>query len=245
MRMISDFQNVQASNGGGYFDLPAGTYVIRIMQAQDVTPGGTFSPYLSVIYDVAEGQYAGRMSSKPGFAHEIKVYHSAKSQGQFKAFVDAVNASNPQLPPMFTDDPASWDETQLAERVVGVTFKQRWYVGRDGTVKTQLRFTSFHSAEDARTKEFPVPPIEKDSEVGDLNPGDNVGLRRQAQTYQPQPAYQPQQAYQPPQPVQPMYQPQVVYPPQQVQPTQPVQPAYQPQPAYQAMPQQHDPSIPF
>ena len=219
MRMINDFQNVQASQGGGYFDLPAGTYVIRIMSAQDITPGGSYAPYLSVIYDVAEGQYAGRMAEKPDFAHEIKVYHSAKSQGQFKAFVDAVNASNQQLPPMFTDDPASWDETQLAGRIVGVTFKQRWYVGRDGTVKTQLRFTGFHSADDARTKDFPVPPIEKDSEVGDMKPGDNIGLPRQtAQAYQPQPMY--------PQQPQPMYQPQS-------------------QQMYQPQPQNFDGNIPF
>ena len=230
MRMINDFQNVQASQGGGYFDLPAGTYVIRIMQAQDITPGGTYAPYLSVIYDVAEGQYAGRMAEKPSFAHEVKVYHSAKSQGQFKAFVDAVNASNPQLPPMFTDDPASWDETQLADRLVGVTFKQRWYVGRDGTVKTQLKFTAFHSAEDARTKDFPVPPIEKDSEVGDLKPGEGIGLPRQtAQVYKPQPAYQQQPAYQP--------QPQA-YQPQAYQPNPYMQPAM-PQPPH------YDGSIPF
>lgn len=201
MQMITDFQNVQATQGGGYFDLPAGTYVVRIMSAQDIMPGGKYSPYLSVLFDVAEGQYTGRMAGKPDFAHEIKVYHSAKAQGQFKAFVDAVNGSNPQLPPMFTDDPSTWDETQLAGRIVGVTFKQRWYVGRDGTIKTQLRSDGFHTAEDVRTKEFPVPPIEKDSDVGDLKPGDNVGMPSRAPqqpAYAPQ-AYQPQQqAYQQP-----------------------------------------------
>ena len=126
-----DWTNVTPmGNGGG--KLPAGGYVIRITKAEDV-PG---KEYLLVEYDVAEGEYAGHykdLEDRFGFwgGSFVRSY-KPKARGFFKAFLDALEASNN----ITLATPNGVDEQRLVGLLCGVVLGEEEYIGNDGTVKT-------------------------------------------------------------------------------------------------------------
>lgn len=146
-----NFTNVQATNGGEFARPTPGGYVIGIVSVQDVPE----KEYLKISYDIAEGElknYYYEMKQRTGYDLPV-IYKSYKDKalGFFKAFLDAVIASNPGY---------TWnnDERTLCRKLVGCVLREEEYRNRDGEIKVSLKPDVFYPAADIRAGRFDVPP---------------------------------------------------------------------------------------
>jgi len=144
-----DFTNVTATQGGEFPRVTAGGYVIGIVAVEDVPE----KEYLKITYDIAEGElknYYYKMKQRTGYELPC-LYKSYKDKalGFFKAFIDAVTASNPGY---------TWnnDERTLCRKLVGCVLREEEYRNRGGEIKTRLTPTVFYPAQDIRTGNFTV-----------------------------------------------------------------------------------------
>ena len=64
MRSVN-WNNVTATNDGGFTPLPAGPYVARLTELND----NEAREYVEVVYDIAEGEHAGFYSDDWGKSH--------------------------------------------------------------------------------------------------------------------------------------------------------------------------------
>lgn len=88
------YKNAQASIGGEFKRLPAGGYIVEIVDVKDVTA----KEYLQVIFDIATGEYRGFYADAWGKEHPAahSIYRSYKpdNMGYFKGFISCVDKSN-------------------------------------------------------------------------------------------------------------------------------------------------------
>lgn len=160
MKALGDEYKQAEATGGDFERLPAGGYVCRILSVEDVN---TEKPYLSVIYDIAEGDYQGFYSDDWGkkneWAHESRHYYTQKSFGMFKGFLKAVDESNGiNLEPTAE---YGLDERDLVGRLVGYVIGEEEYEGNDGTVKTRLKVRNVKSIQAIREGRFKMPELRK------------------------------------------------------------------------------------
>lgn len=146
-----DFTNVQATQGGEFARPTAGGYVIGIVSVEDVPE----REYLKITYDIAEGEFKNYyydMKQRTGYDLPV-MYKSYKDKalGFFKAFLDAVAASNPGY---------TWnnDERTLCRKLVGCVLREEEYRNRDGEIKVSLKPEVFYSAADIRAGKFETLP---------------------------------------------------------------------------------------
>lgn len=145
-----DFTNVQANQGGEFPRVTPGGYVIGIVSVQDVPE----KEYLKISYDIAEGElknYYYEMKQRTGY--ELPCFcksYKDKALGFFKAFLDAVIASNPGY---------VWnnDERTLTRKLVGCVLREEEYKNRSGEIKVSLKPDIFYPAQDIRAGRFEVP----------------------------------------------------------------------------------------
>ena len=144
-----DFSNVQATQGGEFARPTAGGYVIGIVAVEDVPE----KEYLKITYDIAEGEFKNYyydMKQRTGY--DLPCFYKSykdKALGFFKAFVDAVTASNAGY---------KWnnDERTLTRKVVGCVLREEEYRNRDGEIKVSLKPDVFYPAADIRAGKFEV-----------------------------------------------------------------------------------------
>ena len=158
MQKIDNWNQIEASTGEKE-TLPAGGYICKIMGAKEVTynrrdGSGSFSR-LEISIDIADGPY------KDFYAHDYRAQkqwgddqkwkgvvrpycptsgsdeQSRRSQAIFKAYTNAIEASNPGYT-------WNWDEKTLKGKLVGVMFRDtEWaYNGRTGWKVQPYRFVS-------------------------------------------------------------------------------------------------------
>lgn len=146
-----DFTNVQATQGGEFARPTAGGYVIGIVSVEDVPE----REYLKITYDIAEGEFKNYyydMKQRTGYDLPV-MYKSYKDKalGFFKAFLDAVAASNPGY---------TWnnDERTLTRKLVGCVLREEEYRNRDGEIKVSLKPDVFYPAADIRAGKFEALP---------------------------------------------------------------------------------------
>lgn len=146
-----DFTNVQATQGGEFARPTAGGYVIGIVSVEDVPE----KEYLKISYDIAEGEFKNYyydMKQRTGYDLPV-MYKSYKDKalGFFKAFLDAVAASNPGY---------TWnnDERTLTRKLVGCVLREEEYRNRDGEIKVSLKPEVFYPAADIRAGKFETLP---------------------------------------------------------------------------------------
>lgn len=145
-----DLTNVQANAGGEFPRVTPGGYVIGIVSVQDVPE----KEYLKIFYDIAEGElknYYYEMKQRTGY--ELPCFYKSykdKALGFFKAFLDAVIASNPGY---------VWnnDERTLTRKLVGCVLREEEYRNRNGEIKIRLTPAFFYPAQDIRAGRFEVP----------------------------------------------------------------------------------------
>lgn len=146
--------------GQGGEKLPAGGYVIRITKVED----NDKDEYLTVRYDVAEGEHTGHFSDDFGeshpYVHEFRRYYSDKAQNFFAQFLHAIEESTPEF------SIERWQTTcnpfELEGCVLGAVFQYERYTNQKGEDKERSNFIAAYPAQDIREGNFKVPEV-KDS----------------------------------------------------------------------------------
>lgn len=153
-----DWNKVEAIDEGGGSRLPAGGYVARIRNVENV-PG---KQYLKIEYDIAEGDYRGYYAdlferAKFWGGHFVRSYKQSAA-GFFKGFLNAVEASNKV---QIVQPNGDVDERQLIGKEVGVVLGEEEYIGNDGSIKTRLSVVKVMASDKIRAGEFTVPEKKK------------------------------------------------------------------------------------
>lgn len=151
MKQIENFDKVEVLKD--FEKLPSGGYVCRITKVED----NSQKEYLKIEFDIAEGKYKGEgmaAMERIGFwtLHTIKSY-SEKAQKFFKAFITAVEESNPNYK-------WNWDEQSLVGKYIGFTIGYEEYK-KDDEIKQRLFVDQSRSIEKIRKGEFNVPQLKK------------------------------------------------------------------------------------
>lgn len=148
MKQIKDFENVQAANG---FERPeAGGYVCIIRHVEDHPD----KEFIHLEVDIAEGKfkgYAAETAERAGFwPLRCNRFYGGKSVGYFKAFIEAVEATNKNYR-------WDWNEQSLVNKGVGIVFREKEYVARDGSIRKSIEPYEFKTAAQIRDGDFTVP----------------------------------------------------------------------------------------
>lgn len=134
--------------------LPAGGYVVKIIKVDNVAA----KSYLLIEYDIAEGEHTGHykeLNDRFGFwgGSFIRSY-KANAAGFFKAFLDAVEASNFGVK-LATE--TGVDERKLPGLLVGVVLREEEYIKNNGELGTRLRVKEVLPVDRIRMGDFIVP----------------------------------------------------------------------------------------
>lgn len=139
--------------------LPVGGYVCRIKAVEDVTA----KEYLSVIYDIAEGEHKGfysdDWSDQHPFAHRFVLSYKETALGMFKGRLKAIDASNGTD---FEQQAVNgFNERELIGKLVGLIIGEEEYESDRGEVKTRLAVRSVVSVDRIRSGDFKIPEVKK------------------------------------------------------------------------------------
>lgn len=158
MRKIENWENIKESTG--YQRLPAGGYIVKILNATDVPD----KEYLRISFDIAEGDHKGFFGEQfkndtregkkwPNAGTFIRSYkHSAEAM--FKGFANALENSNKGYK-------FDFDETKLKNKLVGVILADEEYQNQKGQVRTRTYVASVRSVDTIKKGEFTVPELKK------------------------------------------------------------------------------------
>lgn len=240
MQPINGFENVQAIHGR-QGALPGGPYVVVIMRAKEDTTGYG-NPCLKVVYDILEGQYAGKYAdiaadTEQDWRHEVEIDTAEANGARLKALVDAIAASNPGWQ-------WDWNEQGMVGRVFGLVLQERKVTRTKGRNKgkdaTYLDFWDAVPADAVRAGQVPTPPV---NDKRTSQPQQTVAV---PPTYQAAPAapVAPQPVPQPA-PVPQAYAQPVATPQYAPQPAPQYAQQYQPAPAQQQVTGVAEDDIPF
>lgn len=143
-----DFNNIQETTEGQREPLPAGGYVVRIVDMYDVPE----KDYVKLVWDIAEGPRAGEFDSQWGrnneWAHVIYMSYSDKALGFLKGRLKAISESNAGFDAM-----AAWNGGRLdmfRGRLFGVNLREEEYVKDDGSIGSSLKVCQVIKADDVR-----------------------------------------------------------------------------------------------
>jgi hypothetical protein len=135
MRSVN-WNNINATNDGGFTPLPAGPYVARLTELND----NESREYVEAVYDIAEGEHAGYYSDDWGkshpYAHHFFMSYKDSALGMLKGRLDAIAKSNPGF-----DPEAAWNAGRLdmfVGRLVGINLQEEEYERNDGDTGTRL-----------------------------------------------------------------------------------------------------------
>lgn len=135
MRSVN-WNNINATNDGGFTPLPAGPYVARLTELND----NESREYVEAVYDIAEGEHAGYYGDDWGkshpYAHHFFMSYKDSALGMLKGRLDAIAKSNPGF-----DPEAAWNAGRLdmfVGRLVGINLQEEEYERNDGDTGTRL-----------------------------------------------------------------------------------------------------------
>jgi hypothetical protein len=163
-----NWSSIEESNGGGDFTpLPAGPYVMTIVDMVDEPS----REYVNLVFDVAEGEHKGYYSDDWGkehpYAHTRKVSYKENVSNQLKGILNKIQRANPGF-----DAFAAWDADRLdmfRNRLVGINLQEE-EVERNGEIKT--RWFAFCDIVDVdRVRRGEVKPRPKRELKGKSNGG--------------------------------------------------------------------------
>lgn len=147
------------ARGDGFERLPAGGYVCRIIAVEDVTA----SDYLSVVFDIAEGDYKGFYSDDWGkdhpYAHRFFMSYKETALGMLKGRLKAIDESNGTE--FVKEAVAGLKEQQLVGKLVGLVIGYEEYNSDRGDKRTRIYVKSVLSVDKIRNGEFKVPELKK------------------------------------------------------------------------------------
>ena len=159
------YTKAEASTGGNFERIPAGGYVCRIVEATDYPDGNEHSdkPYLNIVYDIAEGDYAGYYSGEWGqkhtWAHEIREYYTEAAMGIFKGFLKSVDISNGTAFEAAAAD--GLDERKLTGLLIGMILGEEEYETNQGEIGTRIKPRGVRPVQTIREGKFKPPELKK------------------------------------------------------------------------------------
>lgn len=143
MNITPGWSTAAAYYGGGD-RLPAGGYVCRILKAWvETTQSG--SEQLALALEIAEGDYAGyakrqfeaRKTNNPKATwpcvfKQFTIGTDGQTNPFFKGMLKSIEESN-------VGYVWNWQETGLANKMIGMIFREEEFKASDGTIKTTVR----------------------------------------------------------------------------------------------------------
>lgn len=165
---IMNWTEIEPAGNGGAEKLDAGAYILRIKDVSEHTSrnGGQ---YLTFVYDIAEGEHANHFATETAdYRHSFNRSYTGNAQAFFRAFLDAVEQSNPGR-----FNVASWqktcDEKAFVGLTVGALFRDRYYTNNSGKdVGPILDFVRAMPSDEVRKGNWTVPPAKDDREKPDM-----------------------------------------------------------------------------
>lgn len=156
---------------GEYERMGAGGYVLIVQAVR--TSGKDFNgnpvdyvqdkQYVKLVYDVAEGDFAGRFSDDYWYGEDKDYGHQAflswKNMGAFKNFIQCLDESNPGFDALAAFNADNW--TMFVGKKFGAVFGEEEYRANDGTIKTRLGFPTIKSVQAIHEGKFRVPALKK------------------------------------------------------------------------------------
>ncbi len=164
-----EYETAKSTAGDGeYKRMPAGGYVVRIqaVRTKDDDRGIDYvrdKQYVKLIYDVAEGEFAGKFSDDywsgedKDYAHQV--YLSWKNQKAAERALVCIEESNPGFDAFAAFDADKWE--LFVGKSVGLVLGEEEYLGNDGNVKTRFGFPKLKSVQDIRAGRYRVPELKK------------------------------------------------------------------------------------
>lgn len=151
MNPIENYDKVTAS--GDFERLPAGGYVIKITECEERPT----AEYLAITYDIAEGPYKDHFKDTDAehvFSHQFIRSYKEKALIMFKAFTNALEASNAGYK-------WDWNEKALKGKLLGVLIGEEEYENNRGEVKIGMKVRAIRSVDTIRRGDFKVPELKK------------------------------------------------------------------------------------
>lgn len=169
-----------AAYDGSSERLPAGGYICKILKAWcETTRSGAEKLVLAL--EIAEGEFAGyakkqyerRKSNNPNATwpciYDVFTLRDGETNPYFKGMLKCVEESNAGYK-------WNWQEATLANRLVGMIFREEEFLAQDGSVKTTVRPAFARSVERIRNG-VDVPEIKRVNNVqANTNPLQNAGF---------------------------------------------------------------------
>lgn len=164
------YEAAEAMGGGEFQRMTAGGYVCRIQAVR--TEGHDYGrtidyvkekQYVKLIWDVAEGDFAGKFSDdywageEKDWGHQF--FMSWKNLGALKNTIQCLEESNPGFDAMAAFEADKWE--LFIGKQMGLVFGEEEYRANDGSVKTRFTFPRIKSVQDIRDGKFKVPPLKK------------------------------------------------------------------------------------
>nr|DAH60841.1 MAG TPA: hypothetical protein [Caudoviricetes sp.] len=158
MKKISGYDKIQES--GSFKKLPVGGYVVKILNATDVSD----KEYLRLSFDIAEGPNKGFFAEEykndtredkkwPNAGTFVRSYKE-KALPMMKGFTTAVEKSNKNYTWNF-------DESTLKGKLVGLVIGEEEFVNSSGKVRTRTYVNAVRSVDVIREGKFEVPELKK------------------------------------------------------------------------------------
>lgn len=164
-----------AKRGGGFRNVPSGGYVCKIVKATRGTHEKTGRPCVKLLWDIAEGEYAGEFSAdvfqreKMDFRHDAYLVESGKNgddrdeaekrmDGELLWKLGIISESN--ATPVSSFDAVyafNLDPNLFVGRLVGFTLGEVLTTLRDGRDASKVVVVEWKTVQDIRSGRFAVP----------------------------------------------------------------------------------------
>ena len=183
-----DYDNARAFDGNGGPQLTPGGHICRIQGVRMEKSKKTQKDMLVVAYDIAEGgEFDGYFRKRfersssfnanatwPGVFRVTLLNANGDTNGYFKGFIEALEASNPG----YNFKASRGDEQQMKGKLVGFNFGEEEYERTDyqtGEIKVAVSVKPAYAISVARVREGVIPPAKKL-----LNNGNGFGASNSA-----------------------------------------------------------------
>jgi len=166
----NEYEAAEVSSGGDFQRMGAGGYVCRIqaVRTHGIDYGNVVDyvkdkQYVKLIFDVDEGELAGKFSddywASPDKDWGHQFYLSWKNMQSLKRIMVCLEESNPGFDALAAFEADRWE--LFIGKLIGLVFGEEEYIANDGTVKTRLGFGRAKSVQDIRDGRFRVPELKK------------------------------------------------------------------------------------
>jgi len=167
---LDEYNNTEA-NTGEYKKMPAGGYVCAIQAVRVDGKDGYGNAidyvaekmYVKLIWDIIEGDFAGRYSEDywtvPEHDYGHQFFLSWKNMSAFKNSIQCLDESNPGFDALSAFRADKWE--LFVGKKLGLVIGEEEYIANDGNVKTRYTLPRIKSVQDIREGRYRVPKLKE------------------------------------------------------------------------------------